>query len=131
MNPKEIDLSHFRIETSIGKGGFGKVNCVTHLRTKKLFAMKTMNKATCLESRSGVKQVFAEIELLKILKHPNICNAHYAFQDADNLYLVSDLALGGDLKFQLAAQKRYNEEYTRFLGASIVAALQYLHSQKS
>eukprot|EP00298_Acanthocystis_sp_HF-20_P005129 c15390_g1_i1.p1 GENE.c15390_g1_i1~~c15390_g1_i1.p1 ORF type:complete len:390 (+),score=120.24 c15390_g1_i1:54-1223(+) len=127
MNTEKIDISHFRIESAIGKGGFGKVNCVTHLRTKKLFAMKTLNKYTCLQSKSGVKQVFCELELLKELRHPFLCNAHYGFQDADNLYLVSDLALGGDLKYQLDAHTRFTEEYSKFLCASIILAVKYLH----
>ncbi len=56
VNREQKDLSHFRIETSVGKGGFGKVNCVTELKTGRLFAMKTLNKARCFELESGVNQ---------------------------------------------------------------------------
>lgn len=35
---------------------------------------------------------------------------HYAFQDRENLYLVMDLLLGGDLRYHIARQRRFSEE---------------------
>lgn len=36
----------------------------------------------------------------------------YAFQDRENLYLIMDLMPGGDLRYHLAKQKKFNEETT-------------------
>ncbi len=36
----------------------------------------------------------------------------FAFQDYDNLYLIMDLLTGGDLRFHISRQKRFNEEET-------------------
>eukprot|EP00301_Raphidiophrys_heterophryoidea_P008052 c13038_g1_i2.p1 GENE.c13038_g1_i2~~c13038_g1_i2.p1 ORF type:complete len:362 (-),score=65.89 c13038_g1_i2:807-1892(-) len=127
VNPEQKDVSHFRIETSVGKGGFGKVNCVTELKTGRLFAMKTLNKARCFELESGVTQVFTELEILSQVNHLMLCNAHCAFQDADNLYLVMDLALGGDLKYQLNALGRFSPDLVRFTAASLALGIGYLH----
>ena len=37
---------------------------------------------------------------------------YYAFQDLENLYLVMDLLTGGDLRYHVAKQKKFNEEQT-------------------
>eukprot|EP00299_Pterocystis_sp_00344_P013354 c6533_g1_i2.p1 GENE.c6533_g1_i2~~c6533_g1_i2.p1 ORF type:complete len:314 (+),score=52.78 c6533_g1_i2:109-1050(+) len=74
-------------------------------------------------------QIFNELEILSSHHHPSLCNAYYAFQDDDNLYLVMDLALGGDLKFQLSANRRFEENHVKFLIATVVLAIEYLHTQ--
>jgi hypothetical protein len=37
---------------------------------------------------------------------------HYSFQDMNNIYLVMDLMTGGDLRFILLQQKKFNEKQT-------------------
>lgn len=130
FNPKFRDLSHYRIETSIGKGGFGKVNCVTHLPSGKLYAMKTLNKAACFDNQTGVQQVFNELHILSSHTDPFLCNAHCAFQDDENLYLVMDLALGGDLKYQLMTHTFFSEHLVKFVTGCVVIAVEFLHSRK-
>ncbi len=36
----------------------------------------------------------------------------YAFQDTENLYLVSELSGGGDLRYHLYTNKKFNEKET-------------------
>jgi serine/threonine protein kinase len=52
---------------------------------------------------------------------------HYAFQDRDNLFLVMDLLLGGDLRYHIARQRRFTEEQTKFFIACLVQALESVH----
>ena len=52
---------------------------------------------------------------------------HYAFQDRDNLFLVMDLLLGGDLRYHIARQRRFTEEQTKFFIACLVQALETVH----
>ena len=60
------------------------------------------------------------------LAHPG--NSHYAFQDESYLYLVLDLARGGDLRYNLSASGgRFSEERAKFYVAQVVLALDYLH----
>jgi serine/threonine protein kinase len=35
---------------------------------------------------------------------------HYAFQDKDNLFIVMDYLSGGDLRYHICKQKKFNEE---------------------
>jgi serine/threonine protein kinase len=52
-------------------------------------------------------------------------------QDAKNLYLVMDVALGGDLRHRMnsIASDALPEQHAVFYGASVILALEYLHSQ--
>lgn len=47
--------------------------------TKKLYAMKYMNKAQC-EARDAVANVFKEMEILASLSHPFLVNFWFSFQ---------------------------------------------------
>lgn len=54
-----------------------------------------------------------------------------AFQDKDSLYLVMDLALGGDMRYQLQnCPNGFSENRTQFYIAQIILALEYLHQKK-
>ena len=39
-----------------------------------------------------------------------LVNMHYAFEDRENLYLVIDLMSGGDLRYHIGRNRRFNEE---------------------
>lgn len=81
--------------------------------------MKEMSKARVLCKRS-VDSVMNEKKLLERLQHPFIVNINYAFQDRDNLYLVSDLLTGGDLRYHIGKQKTFSEAETKFIIACMV-----------
>lgn len=69
-----------------------------------------------------------ELKLLSIINSKFIVNAHYAFQDSENLYLVMDLLLGGDLRFHLARKRKFTQDQTKFFCACIIHALETVHS---
>lgn len=39
-----------------------------------------------------------------------LVNMHTAFQDRESLYLVMDLMIGGDLRFHICKNRKFNEE---------------------
>lgn len=90
------------------------------------FALKEMNKAKIIKKNS-VASILNERELLAQLKHPFIINMHYAFQDKQNLYIVTDLIEGGDLRYHMRSRKTFTEKEAKFLIACIVAGLEYMH----
>ena len=73
--------------------------------------MKEMSKAVILAKKS-VTSINFERELLCRLNHPFICNIVYAFQDSENLYLVIELSNGGDLRYHLFRNEKFNEKQT-------------------
>jgi len=63
------------------------------------------------------------------LRHRFIVNMLYAFQDDDSLYLMMHLMEGGDLRYHLSKMTRFTEGETKFMIASIILALEYLHAK--
>jgi serine/threonine kinase 32 len=121
-----VDLYHFYLLRAVGKGAFGKVRVVQHKQTKNLYALKYINKAKCVKMRA-VSNIIQERRLLEEIESPFICNLRYAFQDDENLFMVLDLMLGGDLRFHLERQSLMKEEVVRFYVAELALALDYLH----
>ncbi|KAI8377389.1 kinase-like domain-containing protein [Radiomyces spectabilis] len=122
----EVDLSHFILLRSVGKGAFGKVRVVQHKGSKQLFALKYINKAKCINMRA-VDNIISERRLLEQINYSLIVNLRYAFQDDENLFMVLDLMLGGDLRFHLDQFGVMAENYVKFFAAELSMALRFLH----
>lgn len=90
--------------------------------------MKEMSKARILLKRS-VQSVINERRLLEKLKHPFLVNMNFAFQDRENLYLVSDLLTGGDLRYHIGKRRRFTEVETKFMLACLICGLEYMHTE--
>ncbi|XP_051789712.1 serine/threonine-protein kinase 32A isoform X2 [Erpetoichthys calabaricus] len=70
---EEVNFDHFQILRAIGKGSFGKVCIVQKKDTKKMYAMKYMNKQKCIE-RNEVRNVLKELQIMQSLEHPYLVN---------------------------------------------------------
>ena len=76
---------------------------------KTTYAMKEMAKCRIVLKKS-VNSIINEKKLLSQLKHPFLINMFYAFQDYENMYLVTDLVTGGDLRYHHNKRKKFTEE---------------------
>ncbi|KAG0256234.1 hypothetical protein BGZ95_005549, partial [Linnemannia exigua] len=123
------ELSHFHLLRSVGKGAFGKVRVVQHKKTKEIYALKYINKAKCIRMRA-VENIIQERRLLEEVEFSLICNLRYAFQDDENLFMVLDLMLGGDLRFHLERAGPMKEDVVKFYIAELALALDALHSRR-
>jgi len=126
---KEVELSHFHLLRSVGKGAFGKVRVVQHKGDKKIYALKYINKEKCVKMKA-VENIIQERRLLEEVDYPLVCNLRYAFQDDEHMFMISDLMLGGDLRFHLDRNGSMKEEVVRFHCAEIALGLNYLHERK-
>ncbi|KAI8610301.1 kinase-like domain-containing protein [Chytriomyces sp. MP71] len=126
---KEVDITHFEIGISIGKGAFGRVRIVQHKKSKTQYALKYMNKAEIIK-RGSAEHVLSERRLLEEAQHTFIVNMRYAFQDDEHLLMVLDLKLGGDLRFHLTYKGPFTEHRARYYFTEVACALHYLHELK-
>uniref|UniRef100_A0A8C3PZP8 Serine/threonine kinase 32C n=2 Tax=Phasianinae TaxID=9072 RepID=A0A8C3PZP8_CHRPC len=125
---EEMNFDHFQILRAIGKGSFGKVCIVQKRDTEKMYAMKYMNKQQCIE-RDEVRNVFRELEILQEIEHVFLVNLWYSFQDEEDMFMVVDLLLGGDLRYHLQQNVQFTEETVRLYLCEMALALDYLRSQ--
>ncbi|KAJ1963390.1 Serine/threonine kinase [Dispira parvispora] len=124
---EEVNLRHFNLLRSVGRGSFGKVRIVERKDTKKLYALKYISKIDCIRMEA-LTNVLRERNILEELDHPFICNLRFAFQDPDYMYMVLDLMLGGDLRFHIS-RRRFIESVIRFWVAELACAIRYLHNK--
>ena len=76
---EDVSFDSFEVLRAIGRGAFGKVCLVEHKRTKRVLAMKYVNKQACLR-REAVANVVSEVEILRGLHHPFVVELCYTFQ---------------------------------------------------
>ncbi|XP_064199627.1 serine/threonine-protein kinase 32B-like [Anguilla rostrata] len=122
---EDVNFDHFQILRAIGKGSFGKVCIVQKRDTKKMYAMKYMNKQKCIE-RDEVRNVFRELQVMQGLEHPFLVNLWYSFQDEEDMFMVVDLLLGGDLRYHLQQNVHFKEETVKLYICELALALYYL-----
>uniref|UniRef100_A0A8C6WXZ6 Serine/threonine kinase 32C n=1 Tax=Neogobius melanostomus TaxID=47308 RepID=A0A8C6WXZ6_9GOBI len=124
---EDVNFDHFQILRAIGKGSFGKVCIVQKRDTEKMYAMKYMNKQQCIE-RDEVRNVFRELEILQEIEHMFLVNLWYSFQDEEDMFMVVDLLLGGDLRYHLQQNVQFGEEAVKLYLCEMTLALDYLQS---
>ncbi|XP_073466350.1 serine/threonine-protein kinase 32B isoform X1 [Aquarana catesbeiana] len=122
---EDVNFDHFQILRAIGKGSFGKVCIVQKRDSKKMYAMKYMNKQKCVE-RDEVRNVFRELQIMQCLEHPFLVNLWYSFQDEEDMFMVVDLLLGGDLRYHLQQNVHFSEEAVKLYICELSLALDYL-----
>uniref|UniRef100_UPI003AAA9505 serine/threonine-protein kinase 32C-like isoform X1 n=1 Tax=Centroberyx gerrardi TaxID=166262 RepID=UPI003AAA9505 len=125
---EDVNFDHFQILRAIGKGSFGKVCIVQKRDTEKMYAMKYMNKQQCIE-RDEVRNVFRELEILQEIEHVFLVNLWYSFQDEEDMFMVVDLLLGGDLRYHLQQSVQFNEDAVKLYLCEMTLALDYLQNQ--
>ncbi|XP_058611150.1 serine/threonine-protein kinase MRCK alpha isoform X5 [Onychostoma macrolepis] len=117
----------FEILKVIGRGAFGEVAVVKVKNADKVFAMKILNKWEMLK-RAETACFREERDVLVNGDSQWITTLHYAFQDENNLYLVMDYYVGGDLLTLLSKfEDRLPEDMARFYLAEMVLAIDSVH----
>jgi len=113
----------------LGSGGFARVLLAKDNATRRLFALKVIHKGKLLEKKAEARttQVLNEKLALGSLSHPFITGLHAHYQDAGYLYLLMDLALGGDLFGLMDRHGNMDEAMSRFYTSSLALALQHIH----
>lgn len=87
--------------------------------------MKYMNKRHCI-LKDAVRNVIREIEILATLDHPFLVNLWFSFQDEEDMFMVVDLLLGGDLRYHIQQDVHFDEDCVKLYICEIALALDYL-----
>ncbi|XP_029809909.1 serine/threonine-protein kinase greatwall isoform X5 [Suricata suricatta] len=122
--PRPPSIEEFTIVKPISRGAFGKV----YLGQKggKLYAVKVVKKADMI-NKNMTHQVQAERDALALSKSPFIVHLYYSLQSANNVYLVMEYLIGGDVKSLLHIYGYFDEEMTVKYISEVALALDYLH----
>ena len=131
-----IRLDDLRVHLTLGVGAFGRVKLVTHEPGGKrdeaapAYALKCISKGQ-VRKLQQVEHVLNEKNILAMCRHPFLPRLVAKFHDATDLYMLLELALGGELFSVLTRHPDgLPTAHARFYAAAVTAALAYLHDLK-
>lgn len=106
---------------------FSKVYLAKKCTTQDMYAVKILKKDVMIR-KNMVSHVIAERKVLSLSNNPYVVKLYYAFQSQENLYLVMEYLIGGDLSSVLSAFGYFDEQMTRIYAAEVSLALEYLQN---
>jgi len=125
---KDIHKS-YRFLRILGHGHFGTVREAAQLApsSRRLkFAIKSIPKDKI--HPKGLSFMRRELEVLRMVDHPNVIKCHEIYEDQRYVHVVMELCTGGDLFDRLISHGQYTEQQTAQMMKKIVSAVSYLHS---
>jgi len=129
MKPVKKGVRDFSFGRVLGEGSYSSVYLATDRQTLKEYAVKVLEKRHIIKEKK-IKYVNIEKDTLnRLTEHPGIVRLYYTFQDENSLYYVLDLCSGGELLGVLKKTGTFDVECTRFFGAQILDAIEYMHSR--
>uniref|UniRef100_A0A803LZ90 non-specific serine/threonine protein kinase n=1 Tax=Chenopodium quinoa TaxID=63459 RepID=A0A803LZ90_CHEQI len=120
-------LGRYQSGKLLGKGSFAKVYHARSLTTNQSVAIKVIDKSKTHPSMEP--RIVGEVAAMRRLNHPNILKIHEVLASKSKIYLVMELAKGGDLfgKLSRRADHRFPEPLARKYFHQLVSALHYCH----
>ena len=119
-------LGNIELGAVLGVGGFGKVYLGHDLDMQQDVAIKLVDKARVRTQNLG-EYVKREIEIMKMIRHPNVIQL-YQFIDLPNSFcLVMELANQGELFDRIIESKRFDEKTARRYFQQLISAVRYCH----
>jgi len=112
----------------LGTGISGMVRLVTHRVTGVQYAVKCV-KIDWIDTIEKWQQLRNEILIMSQLDHPNIVRITEVYGSKDEIYMVQELCMGGDLFDRLNYQPHmhYTESQCVRLVQQMLSAVRYLH----
>jgi len=123
----------YQFGDTIGEGGFSIVIQATHKQTSKAVAIKIMNikskpNEPQNDTQNRIRTIEQEIEIMKMLKHPNIVEFYDCFHTTDQVFLVMELVSGGELLDVVTERGSLNPYEAGHIIKQVVEAVDYMHS---
>ncbi|ORX83038.1 Pkinase-domain-containing protein [Anaeromyces robustus] len=129
--PNQMADVGYIMNDDIGSGSFGRVCKAIRKSDNCEVAIKIVNKSK-LNSKPGsnlMKYLEREVNILKSIQHKNIIQLYDVYEDSTNVYMVLELAKGGELFKRIKSQQKLNENQTRIVMKQLFSALEYIHSR--
>jgi calcium/calmodulin-dependent protein kinase I len=123
---EDINLYYEVTGPLLGTGNFSQVKVGTAKHSGEKVAIKIVNKK---QVKHKPEMLTNEVEILLRIDHPNVIKLLDLFDTQDTLYLVMELATGGELFDRIVERESYSEADAREVMWQLLNAIEYIHSQ--
>eukprot|EP00026_Physarum_polycephalum_P003024 Phypoly_transcript_03033.p1 GENE.Phypoly_transcript_03033~~Phypoly_transcript_03033.p1 ORF type:complete len:735 (+),score=94.37 Phypoly_transcript_03033:242-2446(+) len=124
-----LHVGSYEVGRTLGNGSFGKVKLGTNVFTKDKVAIKFFNHRK-FATVQQIENTHREIEIMKLLSHPNIVKLIDVIEKADECttYLIAEYVSGGELFDYIVANGTVKEKQARHFMRQIVSAVEFCHA---
>merc|ERR1719408_274013 len=123
-----FSLRDINVGKRLGAGKFGSVYVARERRTGFIFALKVLDKRQLIKHRVE-HQLRREIEIQSHCRHVNILRLYSWFHDERRVYLMLEMAPGGELYALLQNRGTFSEARSAWYFKQMVEAINYCHSK--
>jgi calcium/calmodulin-dependent protein kinase I len=116
----------YDIGKTLGVGSFAIVKECVNKKTGEKFAVKIIDKKHIEGQEAMIK---SEVNVIKQLSHPNIICLKEFYESERDIYLVTDLARGGELFDHIIEKGSFTEKDAANLVRQILEAVNYMHKK--
>ena len=126
---KEKISCDFIIKEKIGEGTFSTVKLAINRQTGEKVAIKIMEKSKMVyeEDKNRLER---EIEVLKIIRHPNLIHLYSVLKKDDTIYLIMKYIKGIELFDYIVNKTKLTEKEACMFFQQIISGIEYLHKIK-
>lgn len=118
------DFSRYDIKALIGRGSFSHVVRVEHRYTHQPFAIKLLE----VRKYKGQDTCHVELGILRRVHHANIIRLVEVFETPHRVYLVLELATGGELLDRVVSRGFFTERDATKALVMVSRGLSYIHA---
>ncbi|CAK7201897.1 Calcium/calmodulin-dependent protein kinase type I [Sporothrix eucalyptigena] len=124
--PPQVQPCRYKVGKTLGAGSYSVVKECVHIDTGRCYAAKVINKRLMAGREHMIRNEIAVLKKVS-MGHKNILTLVDYFETMNNLYLVTDLALGGELFDRICRKGSYYESDAADLIRATLSAVAYLH----
>ncbi|XP_036210630.1 testis-specific serine/threonine-protein kinase 4 [Myotis myotis] len=118
----------YEVGKSIGNGSYGTVYEAYYTKQKVMVAVKIISKKKASEDYL-VKFLPREIQVMKVLRHKNLINFYQAIETTSRVYIILELAQGGDVLEWVQRYGACSEPLAGKWFSQMSLGIAYLHSK--
>ncbi|KAK2542942.1 hypothetical protein Q9966_003552 [Columba livia] len=119
-------FQNLEVVTTLGVGGFGRVELVKVKNENVAFAMKCIKKKHVVDTKQQ-EHIYSEKKILEQICSPFIVKLYRTFKDSKYVYMLLEACLGGELWSLLRDRGSFDEVTTKFCVGCVTEAFDYLH----
>ena len=121
------DINNYTMDKKLGEGRFSKVYLATHKLTSEQVAIKIIYKKENT-SKGALSHIKSEIDILKRLKHYNICKLYSIIETEERINLIQEYIEGEDLSHFINQTEKIQFKIKKVLYyfRQIISAIEYM-----